>query len=116
QDPRGNRSCPTPLEDPALSLRSDRDHEVDERRGNHAERRQTGDEVRRGLYVLRAYSVIPEYADEDDQEQQRQDQREEASLPVAEDPEQVVARLVEDQHEWSASRSGRHGSLRVSSR
>ena len=57
--------------------------------------------------------MIAEDSGEDHEEEERQHEREEASLPVAEDREQVVARLVEDEHERPAC-GRRHDSLRVS--
>src|ERR671926_932803 len=53
--------------------------------------------VGRGLDVLRPDPVVAEDADEDDEEEDRQDEREEARLPVAQEAEQVEARLVQDE-------------------
>jgi hypothetical protein len=103
QHPGGHGRRAAPLEDPRLALRGDRDDEVDERARDHPERGEAGHVVRRGLHVLRADPVVPEDAHEDDEEDDRQGDREEARLPVAQEGEQVEARLVGDEPDHARS-------------
>ena len=106
----GNRRRAPALEHPRLALCGDRDDEVDERRRNDPERHQSRHVVRRRLDILRSDFVVSEHADEDDKENDRQHEREETRLPVTQEAQQIVARLVCDESDHDGSVTSRYTS------